>query len=131
MNRWLLQGNGGGVGDVNVLRANFRAALGYVAESDAEVVFQQLGAIQSIKWMHFQTGDAHEEARAAELLNFLVIAQDVADILAKKALDAFAKLLNAIDLALIHFPFDVRPRGERRDLFVDAVIPRDVGDQVL
>src|ERR1700687_5108414 len=81
--------------------------------------------------MHFQAGDAHEEARATELLNFLVIAQHMAYILAKKALTAFAELLDAIDLALIHFPFDVRPRGERRNLFVDAVIPRDVSNQIL
>src|SRR6266478_2719052 len=127
----LFQRNDCVVGDVDVFGANFRAAFGYVAESDAEFVFQQPGAIQTVKRMHFQAGDAHEEARAAELLNFLVIAQHMADVLAKEAFNALAKLLHAIDFVLIHLPFDVRPRGKWRDCFVDAVIPRDVGNKIL
>src|SRR6266542_3568746 len=91
----LFQGNDGVVGDVNVFGTDFGAAFGYVAESDAEFVFQQFSARQIVERMHFQAGDAHEEARAAELLNLLVIAQHMADILAKKALNALAKLLHA------------------------------------
>src|SRR6266516_7799252 len=40
------------VGNVNVLGAHFGAAFGDVAEADAEFVFQQLSAIQSVKRMH-------------------------------------------------------------------------------
>src|SRR5438552_10546221 len=131
INHSLFQRNDGVVGDVNVFRTDLRAAFGYVAKSNAKFIFKQFGARQSIERMHFQSGDAHEETRAAELLFLLMIAQYVADILAKKALNAFAKLLDAIDFALIHFPFDVGPRREWRDLLIDAVIPRDVGNQIL
>src|SRR5207237_1952405 len=71
------------------------------------------------------------EARAAELLYLLVIAQHVANVLTEKAFNALAKLLHAIDLALIHLPFHVRPGCERRNLSVDAVIPGNVGDEIL
>src|SRR5215510_4120591 len=81
--------------------------------------------------MHFQSGDAHEKAWAAELFSLRMIAQHVADILAEKAFNAFPEFLDAIDFALIHFPFSVDRRRKRRNLFVDAVIPGDVGDQVL
>src|SRR5438046_10487970 len=81
--------------------------------------------------MHFQTRDAHKEAWASELLYLLVIAQHVANVLTEKAFNALAKLLHAIDLALIHLPFHVWPGCERRNLFVDAVIPGNVGDEIL
>src|SRR5712692_10012116 len=81
--------------------------------------------------MHFQARDANKEAWTPELFLLVVIAQYVANVLTKKALNALAKLLHAIDLALIHLPFHVWPGGERRDFLVDAVIPGNVGDEVL
>src|SRR5712692_10164834 len=81
--------------------------------------------------MHFQSRDAHKKAWAPELFLLFVIAQHVANVLAEKTLDALAKLLHAIDLALIHLPFHVWLGRERRNLFVDAVIPGNVGDQIL
>jgi len=80
--------------------------------------------------MHFEAGDANEKARATEGIAFGVVTEDVANVLAEKTFDAFAKFLNAIDIALVHFPFDVFSRLEGRDFFVDLVVPRDVGDEV-
>src|SRR5688572_10434060 len=80
--------------------------------------------------MHLEPGDAHEESGAAELFLFVVIAQDMADILAKKTLDALAEFLHSIDVALVHLPFHVGTRGEGRNLAVDFVLPRDICDQI-
>ncbi len=81
--------------------------------------------------MHFQARNAHEEARPAELLLLVVIAQDVADVLAQEALDALAEFLHAVHVSLVHLPFDAGPGLERRDFLVHFVIPGDVGDQIL
>jgi len=80
--------------------------------------------------MHFEAGGANEEARATEGIVFGVVAQNVADVLAEKTFDAFAKFLDAIDVALVHFPFDIFSGLERGDFFVDLVVPGDVGDEV-
>ena len=64
----------------------------------------------------------------------VVIAQDVAHVLAQEALDALAELLDAIDFFLAHPPGAVRLLGlrlERRDPLVDLVVPGDVRHQVL
>jgi hypothetical protein len=41
--------------------------------------------------MHFEASGSNEEARAAEVFVFPVIAQDVANVLAEKTFDTFAK----------------------------------------
>src|SRR5262245_50294259 len=109
----LLQRNDRVVGNVNIFGANFRTAFGDIAEANPEFVLQQFGARQTVEWVHFQPGHAHEEARSAKLVLLLVIAQYVTNVLAEKALNAFAKFLHAIDLALIHLPFNVRLRRKR------------------
>src|SRR6266571_1632985 len=81
--------------------------------------------------MHFEPGDSHKEAWTAKLLLLFVIAQHVTDVLAEKAFDALAKFLHAIDFALIHLPFYVWLRRERRNLLVHTIIPGDVSDQIL
>ena len=48
--------------------------------------------------MHLERGGVDEEARADELVVLVVIAQDVADVLAQEALDALAEFLHAIDV---------------------------------
>ena len=48
--------------------------------------------------MHLERGRINQETRPDELIVHVVIAQDVANILAKKALDAFPKFLDAIDV---------------------------------
>src|SRR5947207_5548371 len=123
----LFQRNDRVVGDVDVFGANLGAAFSDVAVADTELLFQQLGSIQTVKRMHFKPRHAHKESRSAELFLLVVIAQHVANVLAQEAFDAFTKLLYAIDLALIHLPFHVWLGCERRNLFVDAVIPGDVG----
>jgi len=65
----------------------------------------------------------------------VMIAQDVANILAEEAFDTLAKLLRAIDVGLLHPPRTVGgirlARRKFRDLLLHAVIPTDVGDQIL
>ena len=116
---------------MNFFWADFRAALGDIAIADAQFFSQQGGSRNAVERMHFEAGGADKEARSAERIVFLVIAKDVANVLAKKTLDAFTKFLHAIDIALIHFPFDSRFWLESWDSFVDFVIPRNVRDEVL
>jgi len=80
--------------------------------------------------VHFEAGDANEEARAAEGIVFGVITENVANVLAEKTFDALAEFLDAIDVALIHFPLDFFSGPEGRNFFVDLVVPGDVGDEV-
>src|SRR6266404_905612 len=80
--------------------------------------------------MHFKAGDSNEEARARELLLLVVLAKDVAHILAEKAFDALAKLLDAVDIELGDFPLHPLAGFESRDFAVDTVIPGNVGDKV-
>src|ERR1700719_707906 len=81
--------------------------------------------------MHFEAGDSNEEARAGELFLLVVLAKDVAHILAEKAFDALAKLLHAVDIELGDFPLHSLAGFESRDFAVDTVIPRNVGDKVV
>src|SRR5437763_1712440 len=81
--------------------------------------------------MHLQTRDAHKEAWPSELLLLIVIAQHVTNVLAQKTFDALAKLLHAIDFTLIHLPFHVWLGCERRNLFVNAIVPRNIGNEIL
>jgi hypothetical protein len=60
-----------------------------------------------------------------------MLAQNVADILAEKALDALAKFLYAVDISLVHLPLDAGPRLEGWDLLIDPEIPGDVSHQIL
>src|SRR6266568_8045862 len=85
--------------------------------------------------MHLERGEAHEEPRAGEaLLVLLVVADDVADILAQEALDALVEFLHALDVFLVHAPLAVGIPGlrlERRDCLRLLIVERDVGDYVL
>src|SRR5665213_1534672 len=81
--------------------------------------------------MRVETEDANVEARAGVLRFYLgLIAQDVTDVLAQKALDALSHLLGTIDVALIKPPLPVGTRLERGDRLVDAIVPRNVGNQI-
>src|SRR5438552_6552293 len=80
--------------------------------------------------MHFERGDPHEEAGAAELPLLPVVPEDVADVLAEEALDALAELLHAVDVGLRHLPIGAGARRERRDLPVDFVVPGNVRHEV-
>ena len=79
--------------------------------------------------------DVDQKTRPDKFLVLVMIAQDVADILAKKTLDALAEFLHAIDVLLRHAPGAVgrvgRARLEFLDLLFHPEIPRDIGDQIL
>ena len=127
-----LQRNDPIVGDLNILWANFRAAFGDVAKADAVGLAQFLDSILGIEWMHLQGRSVNKKARADKFVVHVVIAQDVANILAKKTFNAFSKFLHAIDVLLLHPPGSIcrvgRARLELLDAFFDGKIPRDIRD---
>ena len=71
-------------------------------------VFEELRALQGIERMHLQGRDMDEETRTGKCSFLSMIAQHMADVLAKEAFDTFAKFLDAIDIILIHAPGAVR-----------------------
>src|SRR5579859_3126110 len=92
------------VGAVDVLGAHLLAALGDVAVADAGMSLQQRPAVEHVAWVHLQARDPDHEPRPVVLLLAVVVAQDVADVLAQKALDALAELEHAVDVLLLHAP---------------------------
>src|SRR4030095_305164 len=80
--------------------------------------------------MHLQTSNADKETRSAKLILFVVVTKDMANVLTKKTFNALAKLLHAIDIALVHFPVCISARCERWNLCINPVIPADVRYQV-
>ncbi len=108
---------------MNVFWADFRATFCDITKPDSKLFLQQLSAIQAVERVHLQTGDANEEARTTKLLFLFMIPQDMANVLAEEALDTFAELLDAVDIALVHLPFNIRAWRERRNLPVDSVVP--------
>ncbi len=127
----LLQRDDGIVGDMDIFRADFRAALSDVTKADAQLVLQHLRSRGTVERMHLQRGGAHEKPWPAKLFLLAVITQDVADVLAKETLNALAKFLYAIHVSLVHLPFDVSSRTKRRNLLIDSEIPGDVSYQIL
>jgi hypothetical protein len=127
----LFHGDDGVVRDVDFLGANFGAALGDVAQPDAEFLAGHGRAVDAIQRVHVQRGGANEKARAAEFVVEMMLAEDVANVLAKKTFDALAEFLDAVHVALLHFPFDAGARSERRNFRVHFVIPADIGDEIL
>ena len=95
---------------------------------------QIAGAMLGVERMHLERRRVHQMARADELVEHLVIAQHVADVLAQKALDALPELLHALHVHLRHPPRAVgrvgRPRLEALDALLRLEIPRDVGHQI-
>ena len=91
-------------------------------------------AVFGVERVHFQRGGINEKARADEFLVLVMVAQDVADVLAEKTFDALAEFLHAVDVLLLHPPGAVRRVGRARleflDFLLDAEIPRNVGHQV-
>jgi hypothetical protein len=77
--------------------------------------------------MHFQRGDVNQESRTDKFVVQLMVAQNMANILAKKAFDTFTKFLHAIDVLLLHSPGAVRrvsrSRFKRFDLLLHLKIP--------
>src|SRR5262245_21090106 len=70
----LLHGNDPVVGDVDVLRADLRAALRDVAQTDPGLGADEFGAVEGVQRVHVQPGDLDEEARPRERrLELLVV----------------------------------------------------------
>src|SRR5579872_7001223 len=126
----LLQRNNRVVRNVNLFGTDFRAAFRDVAVSKPKLFFQQRHAIAIVERMHFQSRDANEKSRPAKLRLLIVVAQNVANVLAQETLDALPKFLNAIRIFLIKLPIRALLGLERRNLFVDLVIPGNVGHQI-
>src|ERR1700687_5591330 len=82
VNHALLQWNDRIVRDVDLLGANLGAALGNVAEADAELILQQARARLRVERMHLERRNSNEKPRSSELLPLLVVAENVAHILA-------------------------------------------------
>src|SRR6266566_9427622 len=81
--------------------------------------------------MHLQASGAHKKAWPPKGFVLGVVAQHVTNVLAKKTFDALAKFLHAVDVALVHFPFDAGLGLKGWNFLVYFVIPRNVGDQIL
>src|SRR3989304_2532223 len=133
----LLERDDGVVRDVDMLGADLGAALRDVEEPQARLAPGQLLAVVGVQRVHLQLRQPHEEARARERrLVVLVVADDVADVLAQEALDALAELLAALDILLEHAPRAVGllgpgPEGGNRLrlLVVEGDVRRQVPDE--
>ena len=108
-----------------MLRAYLLAAFRDVAHADAGLAVQQARTSLGIERVQLEAGDPNHVARPVVEGLVVVVAQDVADVLAKKAFDALAVLVDAFGVFRQHPVGDrlVRPRGETRDLLVDLVVP--------
>src|ERR671916_980945 len=127
----LLEGDDGVVGDMDVYRADLGAALGYVAVPEAVVLLEVGKPVGLVHRVHLQPLVPDEEAWSCELGVLVVGSQDVADILAHKALDALLRFVEALDILLVHGEGRLLAGPERLDALRDLIVPGDVGDQVL
>src|SRR5581483_308058 len=91
-------------------------------------------SIRRIERMHLKRCDMDQEPRANEFVMHLMIAQHVADVLTKKAFNAFTELLHTIDILLLHPPRAIgsirRSRIKWFDCFLNTKVPGNVRDQV-
>ena len=122
-----LQRNDCIIGNVDAFRANFAATFRNIAVADPLRPPKLLNSVFSIERMHFKGGDVNEKPRTNEFVMLPVVPQNVTNVLAKKALDAFPEFLHPIDILLFHSPSTVwrvgRPRLEWFDLFLHPKIP--------
>src|SRR5438105_3872031 len=84
----LFQRNDSIIGNRDAFRTNFGAAFGDVAVTDAMRLLQLLQPLFRVERMHLQGGDMDEKARSDELFLQLMVAQHMANILAKITFDA-------------------------------------------
>src|SRR3954453_18903040 len=99
----LLQRDDAVVGEVDALGADLAAALRDVAVAQPEVLLGGVAPVDHVERVHVQLGQPDQEPRPGEgALVLLVVADDVAGVLAEVALDALAELLRALDVHLLH-----------------------------
>ena len=117
-----------------MFRAHLGAALGDIAVANAVTILEVADAVFRVEWVHLQRRGVHQEARPDEFIFLMVVADDVADILAQEAFDALAELLHAVDVLLEHGPGAISivrlARLEWLDGLLDAEVPADIRDQV-
>jgi hypothetical protein len=65
--------------------------------------------------MHLKRRYPDEKPRPPELLHLLVLAENMAHILAQEAFNAFTKLLHPIHILLVHFPVGAGAGGSRKN----------------
>src|SRR2546428_3047590 len=122
------------VRDTDVLGTDLGTTLRDVAEADAGRVLDEGRAVDRVERVHVEAGQLDEEARPRErALVLLVVADDVADVLAEEALDALVELLDAVDVLLHHPVGAIRLRrldAQRRHLLGLDIVVGDVGDEV-
>ena len=97
-------------------------------------VSQFFQSIFGVERVHLERRHVNEKTRSDEFVVHLMIAQDMANVLAEKTFDAFPEFLNAIDVGLLHPPRAVgcigQARLERFDSPLHQKIPRHVRDQI-
>src|SRR5690349_1413959 len=122
----LFQGYDRIVGDRDVFRADVGAALGDIAKANTVAMLQVTHAILHIEGVHLQRRRIDHVARACESFVQVMLAQHVAYILTKEALDALPEFLHAIDVALIDPPCPIRsirrPGPELLDLLFHPIV---------
>src|SRR5215208_538474 len=126
----LFEGNYGVVCDVDVHWTDLGAALGDVAEPDAVLFLEAVQPVRLVHRMHLEPLVSDEEPWARELGVLVVGPEDVADVLAHKALDAPLRLVEALDVLLVHREGRLLAGLEGLDALGDLVVPGDVGDQI-
>src|SRR5215831_10501882 len=130
----LLERNDGIVGDGDAFGTNLGTTRCDIAQADAEVRSQILQSVAHVQGVHFEGRHMNQKSWTNELFLHVMLTQDVADVLAKIALDALAEFLHSFDILLGDAPRSIRsvgrPRLEPRDAPLHRVVPRDVGDQV-
>src|SRR5690349_23620258 len=99
-----LQGNDGIVGDGDAFRTYLGATFCNVAKPDAVLLAKGGDTIRLVYRVHFQSRCINQKTRADELIVQVMFAQNMADVLAKEALNAFAELLNTVGVLLGHAP---------------------------
>src|SRR5207247_8661251 len=95
-----LQRDNSVIGDLNAFGANLRATFCDIAIADPLLVSQFIDTILGIERMHLERSDVNQKARPNKLFVHLVVAQHMADVLAKKAFDTFTEFLYTIDILL-------------------------------
>ena len=100
----LLERNDRVVGDVDVLRADLGAALGDVAEAEPALLLDAAPARSFVSSGCISSAARRTKKRGPgeRWLVLVVVADDVADVLAQEALDALVEFLDAVDVLLVH-----------------------------
>lgn len=96
------EGNYRVIGYMDMFWANFGATFGDIAHSYSGLSVKLLPTVEVVHGVHFERSDTHHLTWAKKNIFTFVLAENVANILAEKAFNAFAELLDAIHVLLQH-----------------------------